>query len=96
VKSLLGERLDRVDVAADGLRGDRQFALFNVETGLGRTAGRIPQLLFASATVQLSTFLAPRRSRRQHAASTGPWLTEQTEVTVVADITRSHFENYNV
>jgi uncharacterized protein YcbX len=49
VKSLLGERLDSVAVTADGLVGDRQFALFDVETGLGLTARRVPQLLFASA-----------------------------------------------
>src|SRR6476469_2123982 len=49
VKSLGGERLDRADIETDGLSGDRRFALFDVETGYGLTARRVPELLFASA-----------------------------------------------
>lgn len=49
VKSLQGEQLDAVDVGMDGLEGDRQFAIFDVETGFGLTARRVPELLFASA-----------------------------------------------
>ncbi len=49
VKSLQGEQLDRVDVGNDGLAGDRGLALFDVETGLGLTARRHPELLFAAA-----------------------------------------------
>jgi uncharacterized protein YcbX len=49
VKSLQGERLDSVKVSADGLEGDRRFAIFDVETGFGLTARRVPELLFASA-----------------------------------------------
>lgn len=49
VKSLQGERLDAVAVAEDGFEGDRRFALFDLETGFGLTARRVPQLLFASA-----------------------------------------------
>jgi uncharacterized protein len=49
VKSLLGERVEAVAVTAAGLDGDRRFALFDVETGLGLTARRAPELLFASA-----------------------------------------------
>ena len=49
VKSLLGERLDAVAVTADGLEGDRQFAIYDVESGLGLTGRRVPELLFASA-----------------------------------------------
>ena len=49
VKSLLGERLDRVEVTTDGFRGDRQWAIFDVDTGFGLTARRKPELLFASA-----------------------------------------------
>jgi len=51
VKSLGGERLDRVDVETDGLLGDRRFALFDTATGIGLTARRVPELLFASARV---------------------------------------------
>jgi uncharacterized protein YcbX len=49
VKSLQGEQLDSVKVGADGLEGDRHFAIFDVETGFGLTARRVPELLFASA-----------------------------------------------
>jgi uncharacterized protein YcbX len=49
VKSLQGERLDTVDVSTSGLEGDRCFAIYDRETGLGLTARRVPELLFASA-----------------------------------------------
>ena len=44
-----GERLDAADVEPHGLRGDRAYALFDTETGLGLTGRRVPQLLFAAA-----------------------------------------------
>jgi uncharacterized protein len=49
VKSLQGERLDSVFVSGDGLEGDRRFAIYDVATGFGLTARRVPELLFASA-----------------------------------------------
>ncbi|HZO78593.1 MAG TPA: MOSC N-terminal beta barrel domain-containing protein [Solirubrobacteraceae bacterium] len=49
VKSLQGERLDAVAVTESGFEGDRRFALFDLETGFGLTARRVPELLFASA-----------------------------------------------
>jgi uncharacterized protein YcbX len=49
VKSLQGERLDSVAVSTGGLEGDRCFAIYDRETGLGLTARRVPELLFASA-----------------------------------------------
>ena len=49
VKSLGGERLDRAAVGAHGLEGDRQWALFDVATGFGLTARRVPELLMATA-----------------------------------------------
>jgi hypothetical protein len=49
VKSLQGEQVDEVEVGPDGLTGDRQFAIFDVETGFGLTARRVPELLFAEA-----------------------------------------------
>ncbi|MBA3565724.1 MAG: MOSC N-terminal beta barrel domain-containing protein [Actinobacteria bacterium] len=52
VKSLQGERLDAVAVTADGLEGDRQFAIYDVESGLGLTGRRVPELLFASACMR--------------------------------------------
>ncbi len=49
VKSLLGERLERAELGTEGLTGDRGWALFDRATGLGLTARRVPELLFAAA-----------------------------------------------
>lgn len=48
VKSLQGERLPTAEVGRQGITGDRGWALFDVVTGLGLTARRVPELLFAS------------------------------------------------
>ncbi len=52
VKSLQGQRLDVADVGPQGLAGDRQWALFDRSTGLGLTARRIPDLLFAAGRLR--------------------------------------------
>jgi uncharacterized protein YcbX len=49
VKSLQGERLHRAAIVSAGIVGDRRFAIVDVESGLGLTARRVPQLLMASA-----------------------------------------------
>src|SRR5215218_2787407 len=49
VKSLGGERLDAARIGTGGIDGDRQWALFDLGTGFGLTARRVPDLLFASA-----------------------------------------------
>ena len=52
VKSLQGERLTSAEAGPDGLAGDRQWALFDVDTGFGLTARRVPDLLFLSARLR--------------------------------------------
>jgi MOSC domain-containing protein len=52
VKSLQGEQVDAGVVTADGLDGDRQFAIYDVDSGLGLTGRRAPELLFASARLR--------------------------------------------
>ena len=52
VKSLQGERVDAVALTAQGLAGDRGWALFDRETGLGLTARRQPVLLHAAARLR--------------------------------------------
>jgi uncharacterized protein YcbX len=52
VKSLQGERLHEAAVDALGIAGDRRWALFDRDTGLGLTARRVPELLFASARLR--------------------------------------------
>jgi uncharacterized protein YcbX len=49
VKSLLGERLTWSSVGAEGLAYDREYAVFDPETGFGLTARREPKLLFLTA-----------------------------------------------
>jgi uncharacterized protein len=52
VKSLQGERLAEAAIDALGIAGDRRWALFDLDTGLGLTARRVPELLFASARLR--------------------------------------------
>jgi uncharacterized protein YcbX len=47
VKSLLGERLEVAELGPEGVAGDRGWALFDLDTGFGLTARRVPELLFA-------------------------------------------------
>jgi len=52
VKSLQGERLTEARIDALGIAGDRRWALFDRDTGLGLTARRVPELLFGSARLR--------------------------------------------
>jgi uncharacterized protein len=52
VKSLQGERLRTTGLGPLGLAGDRQWALFDLDTGFGLTARRVPDLLFAGARIR--------------------------------------------
>jgi len=52
VKSLQGERLAAAPIDGLGIAGDRRWALFDRDTGLGLTARRVPELLFASARLR--------------------------------------------
>jgi uncharacterized protein YcbX len=52
VKSLLGERLESAEIGPEGIAGDRQWALFDLETGFGLTARRVPDLLFGAARLR--------------------------------------------
>lgn len=51
VKSLQGERVDATTLGPEGIDGDRQLAIFDVETGFGLTGRREAALLFASARI---------------------------------------------
>jgi uncharacterized protein YcbX len=52
VKSLQGERLAEAAIDALGIAGDRRWALFDRDTGLGLTARRVPELLFGAARLR--------------------------------------------
>lgn len=49
VKSMQGERLDAATVGKHGIRGDRQWGIVDLATGLVLTGRRQPELLMASA-----------------------------------------------
>jgi uncharacterized protein YcbX len=52
VKSLQGEALREAEIGPEGIAGDRQWALFDVDTGFGLTARRLPDLLFAAGRLR--------------------------------------------
>ena len=52
VKSFQGERLAEAEIGALGIAGDRRWALFDLDTGLGLTARRVPELLFGAARLR--------------------------------------------
>jgi uncharacterized protein YcbX len=52
VKSLQGERLAEAEIGALGISGDRSWALFDRDTGLGLTARRMPELLWGTARLR--------------------------------------------
>jgi uncharacterized protein len=52
VKSLQGQRLAEAEIGAVGIAGDRCWALFDRDSGLGLTARRVPELLFGSARLR--------------------------------------------
>ena len=49
VKSMQGEELEVAEIGDVGIIGDRQWALFDLGTGLALTARRVPELLYARA-----------------------------------------------
>ena len=51
VKSLQGETLLTAELGLQGVEGDRRYAIFDAETGMGLTARREPALLFGAASL---------------------------------------------
>jgi uncharacterized protein YcbX len=88
VKSLQGESLERCRVTADGLEGDRAWALYDPATGYGLTARRIPELLFASARLQADgsvAVLGPDGEPLGSAEDVGEWLGRPVELRAAGD-----------
>jgi uncharacterized protein len=52
VKSLQGQRLAEAEIGVLGIAGDRGWALFDRDSGLGLTARRVPELLFGSSRLR--------------------------------------------
>ncbi|MDF1477787.1 MOSC N-terminal beta barrel domain-containing protein [Leifsonia sp. H3M29-4] len=51
VKSLQGETLPVAELGPQGVEGDRRYAIFDAQTGMGLTARREPALLFGAASL---------------------------------------------
>jgi uncharacterized protein YcbX len=52
VKSMQGELLQTAEIGPEGIAGDRRWALFDLDTGFGLTARRVPELLFAAGRLR--------------------------------------------
>jgi uncharacterized protein len=88
VKSLQGERLATVDVGPEGLAGDRQWALFDVATGYGLTARRVPDLLFLSGRLRqdgAAEVVMPDGTVTSDDAVLSGWLGRQVTLRAAAD-----------
>lgn len=57
VKSMLGEPLDHANVAPGGIRGDRQWAVVDAESGVSLSAKRHGELLSCSASTTDSSVM---------------------------------------
>jgi len=95
VKSMQGERLEVADLDERGLRGDRQWALLDLDTGLTLTARRVPELLFASArlvdddTVEIEL---PDGAVTTDAAALSDWLGRRVELRRANDAVAGTYE----
>ena len=96
VKSLQGERLETVAVRPEGLEGDRQFAIYDVSTGYGLTARRMPELLFASARLRddgSPEVTLPDGTVADDDDALSTWLGRPVELRSSATDAARHYEN---
>jgi MOSC domain-containing protein len=88
VKSLQGERLTGGEVGPEGLAGDRQWALFDVTTGFGLTARRVPDLLFLTGRLRpdgSAEIVVPDGSVTSDDAVLSDWLGRPVTLRAAAD-----------
>jgi uncharacterized protein YcbX len=96
VKSLQGERLDGVEIDPGGLRGDRTCAIFDAETGFGLTARRVPELLYAAASLAPDgavTIRLPDGSVARDDTALSDWLGRRVRLRQAADTGPRRYEN---
>jgi len=96
VKSLQGEQLDDAAVDPGGIVGDRAYAIFDLDTGLGLTARRLPELLFASARLDPSgapLITLPDGTIASDDAALSGWLGRRVALRAAADVDERHYEN---
>jgi uncharacterized protein len=95
VKSLQGEVLDVAEITTEGIAGDRGYALFDLDTGFGLTARRVPELLFASArsTDDGVEICLPDGSVSSDDAALSAWLGRRVALRSAADVMTREYEN---
>ena len=102
VKSLQGEQVTAAEVSAAGIQGDRRYAIFDAETGLGLSGRRVPELLFGRATTAVDGSVSihlPDGSVAEDDAALSAWLGRSVilrsteEVQAGADGHGRRFEN---
>ncbi len=97
VKSLQGEQLDDATVRDGGIDGDRAYALFDVDTGLGLTARRVPELLYVSARYcganARPEITLPDGRVACHDDALSDWLGRRVELRASTDVGERRYEN---
>ena len=97
VKSLQGEQLDEAAVDDGGIEGDRGYALFDLDTGLGLTARRVPELLYASARFvdegRPPEITLPDGTVACGNAALSHWLGRRVELRASSDVAARRYEN---
>lgn len=95
VKSLQGERVEVAEFGPEGIAGDRRFAIFDVGTGLGLTARRAPEMLFASARVTDTgvEITLPDGTVAADDAALSAWLGRPVELRSVEQMAERRYEN---
>lgn len=96
VKSLQGERVDASEVGPQGLEGDRRYAIFDVATGFGLTARRVPEMLFAVARIRPDggvEITLPDGSVAAADAALSAWLGREVALRSVSEVRERRYEN---
>ncbi len=98
VKSLQGEQLDDATVGDGGIEGDRAFALFDADTGLGLDcSSAVPELLYASARYCGASarpeIRLPDGRIACHDDAVSDWLGRRVELRASTDAAERRYEN---
>jgi uncharacterized protein len=96
VKSLQGERLDGAEITEGGVAGDRRYAIYDVATGFGLTARRVPELLFASGRLRPdggAEITLPDGSAATDDAALSAWLGREVTLRSAAATPDRRYEN---
>ena len=96
VKSMQGERLDVAEAGPEGLVGDRGWALFDSDTGLGLTARRVPDLLFGAGRVRpdgAAEVVLPDGTATSDDAVLSAWLGRPVELRQAGTVAAPRYES---